>query len=98
MFAVADRDAVFDSTNGAYFIEDTETAGRFYFSCRLPNGSLCTLPIGTGTKPVEPDRHTWLWDGNREKPTLSPSVWHDPRSGSVHEWHGWIRAGRMESV
>ena len=32
---------------------------------------------------------TWEWDGNREKPTLRPSI-----DGSAHGgWHGWLRAG-----
>jgi hypothetical protein len=33
----------------------------------------------------------WGWDGNREKPTLTPSI-HAP-----HQWHGHLRAGRLES-
>lgn len=37
----------------------------------------------------------WGWDGNRQKPTLSPSIWwkdtHRP------QWHGWLQAGRLNS-
>jgi hypothetical protein len=34
---------------------------------------------------------SWEWDGNREKPTLSPSI------HCVGVWHGYLRAGRFES-
>ena len=33
----------------------------------------------------------WGWDGNEEKPTLTPSI-HAPG-----EWHGYLRNGRLES-
>ena len=34
----------------------------------------------------------WGWDGNEDKPTLTPSI-HMPGV-----WHGWLRAGRLVSV
>lgn len=34
----------------------------------------------------------WEWDGNEEKPTLSPSL-HWPGI-----WHGWVKAGIMETA
>jgi Family of unknown function (DUF6527) len=34
----------------------------------------------------------WDWDGNREKPTFSPSV------NCQKCWHGYIRAGRCVDV
>ncbi len=33
----------------------------------------------------------WTWDGNQERPTLSPSI------HCVDHWHGYLRAGRFES-
>lgn len=33
----------------------------------------------------------WGWDGDEEKPTITPSI-HAPG-----EWHGFLRAGRLES-
>lgn len=33
----------------------------------------------------------WGWDGNTEKPTLVPSI-HAPG-----QWHGHLRAGRLQS-
>lgn len=38
-----------------------------------------------------PKAHTWTWDGNEQKPTLSPSVWLKGR------WHGYFEQGRMRS-
>lgn len=33
----------------------------------------------------------WGWDGNEEKPTLTPSIWHK------EIWHGHLTAGRLVS-
>jgi Family of unknown function (DUF6527) len=30
---------------------------------------------------------SWGWDGNEDKPTLTPSI------HCVGHWHGWVRAG-----
>lgn len=35
----------------------------------------------------------WAWDGNMDKPTVSPSV-----KQLVCGWHGYLRNGRWESV
>ena len=35
------------------------------------------------------NRPRWLWDGNREAPTLTPSL-HIPQA-----WHGWLKAGLL---
>ena len=34
----------------------------------------------------------WKWDGNRDAPTLTPSL------HLVGTWHGWMKNGRLESV
>ena len=31
----------------------------------------------------------WHWDGDEERPTLSPSV------HTLGHWHGWVRNGQM---
>lgn len=33
----------------------------------------------------------WGWDGNEDKPTLTPSI------QTIGHWHGFLRAGRLES-
>lgn len=63
-------------------------------------GMLIALPgrdgkvsVGACPFPNAPDNHPgWSWDGNVDKPTLSPSI---HRLGS---WHGFLKAGRFESV
>lgn len=46
---------------------------------------------------VSDGRDTWEWDGNREAPTLTPSIlkWqldkHGKRVGE--HWHGYLTAG-----
>jgi hypothetical protein len=37
---------------------------------------------------------SWEWDGNREAPTITPSV----NCEKVCGWHGWIRNGQFESI
>lgn len=59
-----------------------------------PNGELIVLPLHTNT-PVS-GRTSWQWDGNREKPTLSPSIFVGMRD-TPPGWHGFVRAGVMET-
>jgi hypothetical protein len=43
---------------------------------------------------------SWTWDGNREAPTLTPSVHHQIRrteGPTTTHWHGYLRAGWWES-
>lgn len=78
--------------------EQTGTPGAFgfYINHGAPEGSppaglIYVCPCGCGLlgglafRPGAPP--AWHWDGNREAPTLSPSVHH------VGHWHGWLRAG-----
>ena len=76
--------------------EDGEPAApgeedRLLFSA--PNGGgIGSCPIRSGgpkQRQVE-----WDWDGNREEPTLTPSVWFN--QGQPGDWHGWLRQGRWE--
>jgi len=71
--------------------------GAFYFSARggflmavIPdcNGSPHLVSFNIGDPKVDP---CWQWDGNKDKPTLSPSLhW-------VGNWHGFLRAGKFVS-
>jgi hypothetical protein len=69
--------AIFEGTKG-----DGTSVGLVY---------IC--PCGCGHTGVldfrrEPEHHpSWIWDGNRDKPTLSPSVHH------IGHWHGYLTAG-----
>ena len=50
------------------------------------------------TLPIKPMEHQafWIWDGNKETPTLSPSilVWGDGRDKPA-TWHGFLRKGEL---
>jgi len=61
---------IFDSNiTGAFEFEESER-GLFYI---CPCGCGQHGYIGFRGK-TEPERPSWIWDGNREKPTLSPSI------------------------
>ncbi|MFA5897919.1 MAG: DUF6527 family protein [Hyphomicrobium sp.] len=80
-------------------IDDVENMpGAFeYFrdGDRYPAGMIYTCPCGCGrivSLDFRPHSSpSWEWDGNREAPTLSPSVHH------VGHWHGYLRNGVWES-
>jgi hypothetical protein len=64
-----------------------------------PGGELIVLPLSADGAPITKHGHTgpsWQWDGNREKPTLSPSIFVGMRS-TPPGWHGFVRAGVMET-
>lgn len=60
------------------------------FICPCGCGSESWLPVDRRGRPGP----SWEWDGNREAPTLTPSVFN---SGMPCQWHGWLRAGKWES-
>ena len=68
--------------------EDTYIVLRFGDSM----DDVCVLPIGKYMKPA------WQWDGNREAPTLSPSILVHGGKGQSDRWHGFLRAGKLETV
>jgi hypothetical protein len=89
MVRVNSEEAVTDGPCGAFFIE-TLASGQVIMWHKLPDGNAGLLrlrPIVAGDD-VHP---SWEWNGDRDKPTLRPSV-HLPR-----RWHGWFTAGRMVS-
>ena len=60
------------------------------FVCPCGCGNESYMPIRGGGGAGGP---SWEWDGNREAPTLTPSVFN---SGMPCQWHGWLRAGVWE--
>ncbi len=45
------------------------------------------------------DQAYWYWDGDREAPTLSPSILHYGKGRKEPPtWHGYLRAGQLETV
>lgn len=71
--------------------DDTQIALRF--GEEIFTG-MCILPIATHEMEGKPH---WQWNGNREKPTLTPSI-------MVHasfyqpEWHGFLTDGELITV
>lgn len=69
----------------------------FGFTC--PNGKgQCTglhLRAGphTAANTFQPADRTWIWNGDREKPTFSPSI--NCKVGNATCWHGWIKDGKL---
>lgn len=67
--------------------------GAVAFNGEPPAGILTCCPCGCGSVSIlpfpgaEPGRQGWVWDGNRDAPTLSPSVHH------VGHWHGFLQKG-----
>lgn len=70
--------------------------GAFTFEANL-KGMFFVCPCGCGAEGFLPfrseglGRPSWEWNGNRESPTLAPSV-RQLNCG----WHGWLRSGNWE--
>lgn len=79
-------------------VEEATADGKDYtyriMWAKYPDGSFACLPINVPAPVMQAGIRgaSWGFDGNLEKPTLTPSVHH------VGHWHGWVRAGRMVSV
>lgn len=55
------------------------------FRCPCGCGYQAWLPVDQQDHP-----HSWNWDGNRDAPTLTPSIL---QSGLPCKWHGFLTAG-----
>jgi hypothetical protein len=55
--------------------------------------NMSILPV----KPVEGKPH-WNWNGNREAPTLTPSILVHPYPGWTDGWHGYLTDGKLITV
>lgn len=60
------------------------------FCCPCGCGTVVSLPIGTNSLDK---RKPWGWNGNKEKPTLTPSILF--LSGC--KWHGFLTDGVFRS-
>lgn len=65
--------------------------GRFVFGCPKGRGYCGGIIIGNGFKPQHGACPTWQWDGNPDKPTLTPSI------NCKGCWHGWLTAGEFKT-
>lgn len=55
------------------------------FTCPCGCGSIGTLPVAAGYSRM------WNWDGNRELPTLTPSI----QKLTPCKWHGYLTKGEF---
>lgn len=69
---------------GAFQFEADDTG--LLFMCPCGQDHLCCLGFRGKTPPERP---SWIWDGNRDHPTLLPSIRH--LTGC--KWHGFLTAG-----
>jgi len=77
--------------------EVKKVPGAFeYFKAgdHYPAGMIYCCPCGCGRtgslrfrNSENTERPSWIWDGNMDCPTLTPSVHH------IGHWHGWLQNG-----
>lgn len=69
-----------------FFPED----GRYIWAvCPCGCGAHMRLPLFKSGEPKPGDRPTWEWNGNRDVPTLAPSI----RDVGTCYFHGHLREG-----
>lgn len=77
--------------------DKTESEAGILFGCPCGCGSL----MGVGFDTHESQRPRWHWDGNRESPTLTPSILiyqlNDKAERIGEHWHGFLTAGEFRS-
>lgn len=66
-----------------YPVSDEKWLEFYQEAPELNRGDVVMLPLSGSRHPV------WQWDGNREAPTLTPSI------NVVGRWHGWLRNGEL---
>ncbi len=69
-----------------YPVSDPQWQEFYREAPELNRGDLVAIPV-TGDS-----HHAWQWDGNREAPTLTPSI------NVIGRWHGWLREGKLVSA
>lgn len=94
---VEDVDAASEAGQFEYYVyySRPDLIAGLLFICPCGCGELQGVGFSTeisGEKPV------WNWDGNREKPTLTPSInilqLNDKGEKIGEHWHGYLTAGR----
>ena len=84
-------------------LREQRIAGSIWYRDR--DGQMCGIafvcPCGCGNESWLPFRGSkfdtggpsWEWNGDRDAPTLNPSVFN---TGMPCKWHGWLRSGTWE--
>lgn len=84
---VADYDAM-ERPGDFYFKPMQGMEGETCLHITLPGGAYICIGVKRGGHDTP---KVWGWDGNEERPTLTPSI------HAIGRWHGYLRAGRLES-
>lgn len=96
---IVDSDLL-DYRDGGHMFRPDLPAGSIHFTSDT-QGEICAIdfvcPCGCGAVGCLPTRKgfggsSWSWDGDKEKPTLSPSVL---RTAGC-KWHGYLKKGIWE--
>ena len=64
---------------------------------KCPGGKPCLYihyPVGDSIG--RSARHIHQWDGDRDAPSLAPSLGHGKRDDGTYWWHGFMKAGILE--
>lgn len=77
------------------FLDNSED-GDWYIRPDDPRGVWLNVPgVGctyfTTTEPQAWNGAKWSWNGDYDKPTLTPSL------NIIGQWHGWLREGQLIS-
>jgi hypothetical protein len=75
-------DGAFELVDGPYGRKD----GSVLYKCPCGCGRIGALRL----RPCD-DGPSWAWDGDREAPTLHPSILHKVKD--VEHYHGWLVGG-----
>lgn len=92
----APGDFIFGS---CYAESESDNPKWIRFGCPRGNGE-CTVPIS----PQKTARGaTWRWDGNRDAPTLTPSInclaqLENGQPAAGCGWHGFLKNGQFEEA
>lgn len=71
-----------------YYVNGEAKVVGLLYRCPCGCGRLGGLPFGPKSEDdIKHSRATWDWNGNREVPTLTPSIHH------VNHWHGFLTDG-----
>ncbi len=91
-------------------IHDTQLiVPDYYIAIRFGDNGIkdtCILPIAKKWREesvprenisywTEDNKAAWEWDGNREAPTLSPSILVHGGKDQPDQWHGYLRSGKL---
>lgn len=104
---MANRDSVDAKRVNTFEEADAHGPGAFLWEERDGRRSMLFMMPGEDfLRSIEVNRGdalgngVWGWDGDEEKPTLTPSILAYDRAGNgqrIEHWHGFLTAGRFVS-